>query len=56
MRVTLGKEASFGLAVLTLSLARWEILWTEESGGLQSMGSRRVDTTVAAHACTALLT
>ena len=23
----------------------WEILWTEESGGLQSMGSQKSDTT-----------
>ena len=24
------------------SILTWEILWTEESGGLQSMGSKRV--------------
>ena len=24
------------------SILAWEILWTEEAGGLQSMGSRRV--------------
>ena len=24
------------------SILAWEILWTEEPGGLQSMGSRRV--------------
>ena len=25
-----------------LSIPAWEILWTEESGGLQSMGSQRI--------------
>ena len=27
------------------SILAWEIPWTEEPGGLQSMGSQRVDTT-----------
>ena len=27
------------------SLLAWEILWTEKSGGLQSMGSQESDTT-----------
>ena len=27
------------------SILAWEIPWTEEPGGLQSMGSRRVNTT-----------
>ena len=27
------------------SIFAWEIRWTEEPGGLQSMGSQRVDTT-----------
>ena len=26
------------------SILAWKILWTEESGGLQSMGLQRVDT------------
>ena len=30
-----------GMAAYSSILA-WEILWTEEPGGLQSMGSRRV--------------
>ena len=32
------------------SILAWEIPWTEESGGLQSMGSKESDTTK--HACT----
>ena len=28
-----------------LSILAWEILWTEEPDGLQSMGSRESDTT-----------
>ena len=31
------------------SILAWEILWTEESGRLQSMGSQRVDTTEHTH-------
>ena len=27
------------------SVLAWKILWTEESGGLQSMGSQKSDTT-----------
>ena len=27
------------------SILAWEILWTEEPGGLQSMGSKELDTT-----------
>ena len=27
------------------SILAWEIPWTEEPGGLQSMGSQRLDTT-----------
>ena len=30
------------------SILAWRIPWTEEPGGLQSVGSHRVDTTVAA--------
>ena len=29
------------------SILVWRILWTEEPGGLQSMGSKRLDTTEA---------
>ena len=29
------------------SILAWEILWTEEPGGLQSMGSQRVKHTLA---------
>ena len=28
-----------------LQYSTWEILWTEEPGGLQSMGSQELDTT-----------
>ena len=30
------------------SVLAWEILWTEDSGGLQSMGSQRVGRDLAA--------
>ena len=34
------------------SILAWRISWTEEPGGLQSMGSQRVETTEATlHAC-----
>ena len=29
------------------SILAWRILWTEEPGGLQSMGSKELDTTEA---------
>ena len=29
------------------SILAWRILWTEESGGLQSMGSKELDMTEA---------
>ena len=32
------------------SILTWEIPWTEEPGGLQSMGSQELD--MAEHACT----
>ena len=31
------------------SILAWEMPWTEEPGGLQSMGSQRVDTRVTEH-------
>ena len=38
------------------SILDWEIPWTEEPGGLQSIGSQRVDQTwpLSTHACTPL--
>ena len=37
------------------SMLAWEILWTEEPGGLQSMGLQRVGhDLVTEHACTLL--
>ena len=36
-----GKPLEEGMAALSRILA-WRILWTEEPGGLQSMGSQRV--------------
>ena len=36
------------MATHTITLA-WNIPWMEEPGGLQSMGSRRVDTTERLH-------
>ena len=38
---SLGREDSPKKEMATSILA-WEILWTEEPGGLQSMGSQRV--------------
>ena len=40
---TLGQEESLKEEMAThSSILAWEILWTEEPSGLQSMGSRRV--------------
>ena len=40
---SLGWEDSLEKELAThSSILAWEILWTEESGGLQSMGLRRV--------------
>ena len=36
------------------SILAWRILWTEEPGRLQSMGSQRVDTTERLHLLTHL--
>ena len=40
---SLGQEDPLGKEMAThSSTLAWEILWTEEPGGLQSMGSQRV--------------
>ena len=40
---SLGQEDPLEKKVAThCSILAWEILWTEEPGGLESMGSRRV--------------
>ena len=43
---SLGQEETLEEEMAThSSTLAWESPWTEESGGLQSMGSQRVDTT-----------
>ena len=43
MRKTLGQEDPVEKGMAThSSIIAWEIPWTEESGGLSSMGSQRV--------------
>ena len=43
---SLGQEDSLEKEVAThFSVLAWEIPWTEEPGGLQSMGSRELDMT-----------
>ena len=44
----LGRSPGEGKTI-HFSILAWKILWTEEPGGLQSMGSQRVDTTE--HTC-----
>ena len=40
---SLGREESLDKKMAThSSILAWEILWTEEPGGLQSLGSQRV--------------
>ena len=40
---SLGQEDSLEKEIAThYSILAWEITWTEEPGGLQSMGSQRV--------------
>ena len=40
-----GSERSLGEGMATLcSILAWEILWTEDPGGLQSMGSQKSQT------------
>ena len=40
---SMGKEVPLEKEMTThFSILAWRILWTEESGGLQSMGSQRV--------------
>ena len=40
---SLGQEDPLGKGMAThSSILAWRILWTEEPGGLQSMGSQRV--------------
>ena len=40
---SLGQEDPLGKGMAThSSILAWRILWTEECGGLQSMGSQRV--------------
>ena len=49
---SLGQEDPLkkGMATHSIILA-WRVPWTEEPGGLQSMGSQRVTTEVTQHAC-----
>ena len=51
---SLGREDPLGEEMATLSsILAWKILWTEEHGGLQSMGSQRVRQDLATErACT----
>ena len=43
---SLGWEDPLGKKMATHStIPAWEIPWTEEAGGLQSMGSQELDTT-----------
>ena len=43
---SLGQEDTLKKEMAThSSILAWEIPWTEESGGLQSMGSQEMDTT-----------
>ena len=43
---SLGQEDSMEKGVAThSSISAWRIPWTEESGGLQSMGSQELDST-----------
>ena len=52
--LTLGKEDPLEKEMAAhSSILVWEILWTEETGGLQSMGSQRVRHNLTIeHACT----
>ena len=44
--LSLGQEDTLEKEMATQSsILDWRILWTEEPGGLQSMGSQRADTT-----------
>ena len=46
---SLGGEDPLGEGMAThSSILAWRVPWTEEPGGLQSMGSQRVGTTEAA--------
>ena len=46
-----GSERSPGVEMVThSSILAWKIPWTEQSGGLQSMGHKQLDTTEHAHA------
>ena len=46
MGLILGQDDPLEKEMATHSIIfSWRIPWTEESGGLQSMGSQRVDTT-----------
>ena len=48
---SLGQEDPLEKGMAThSSILDWRILWTEEPGGLQSMGSQRTE--AAEHACT----
>ena len=43
---SLGREDPLEKGMATYSsILAWRILWTEETGGLQSMGSQRLDMT-----------
>ena len=50
--LSLGREDPLEEVMAThSSILAWEIPWTEEHGGLQSIGPKELDTTEPAHAC-----
>ena len=49
---SLGQEDPLEKGMVThSSLLAWRIPWTEEPGGLQSMGLQRIQTQLSMHAC-----
>ena len=50
---SLGQEDPLEKCMATYSsILAWRIPWTEEPGGLQSMGSQKSQTRLSSHACT----
>ena len=53
---SLGREDPLEKEMAThSSILAWKILWTEKSGGLQSMGSQELDTTEQVLLCASLI-
>ena len=51
---SLGREDLLEEEMATYSsILAWKISWTEDIGGLQTMGSQRVGQQLSRHACTA---